>query len=176
MSIPIIKKAAISTSRLVLKPYTEADADALADLLMNSEITETFMVPEYASREEYLALARKLIAFSSPADTVHFEYGIFREDRLIGFINECGIEGDTVEVGYVIDPSERGRGYAAEALTAAMAELKEMGFAAVRAGYFEQNTASLRVMEKCGMHRIPLEDEEEYRGHRYRCLYCEKTL
>ena len=48
-----------------------------------------------------------------------------------------------------------------------------MGFDCVRTGYFEENTASGRVMQKCGMHKIDLEEEIEYRGISHHCLYYE---
>ena len=48
-----------------------------------------------------------------------------------------------------------------------------MGFRRVTAGYFEGNEASHRVMEKCGMQPVAYTDEEEYRGVRHLCRYCE---
>ena len=49
--------------------------------------------------------------------------------------------------------------------------LKEHGFATVTAGAFEQNVASLRVMQKCGMVRLEKTDEIEYRGRVHTCIY-----
>ena len=40
----------------------------------------------------------------------------------------------------------------------------------VKAGAFEENLASMRVMEKSGMHRIQQEDTIEYRGKVHRCF------
>ena len=51
--------------------------------------------------------------------------------------------------------------------------LREMGFRRVTAGYFQENDASRRVMEKCGMVRTDQTDEDEYRGERRVCRYCE---
>lgn len=41
------------------------------------------------------------------------------------------------------------------------------------AGFFEENTASRRVMEKAGMQVSELVEEEEYRGIIHKCYYCE---
>ena len=49
----------ITTNRLTLKPYTSEDVDGLINLLINPEITKTFMVPEYESHEQMEALAKK---------------------------------------------------------------------------------------------------------------------
>ena len=69
--------------------------------------------------------------------------------------------------------SQAGHGYATEAVRAVLEELRDMGFRRVTAGYFEGNEASHRVMEKCGMQPVAYTDEEEYRGVRHLCRYCE---
>lgn len=173
MELPIRKKAQVRTERLVLKPYSEADAKPIAALLTDPEITKTFMVPEFETAAQAEALARKLIAFSRIEDTVHLEYGVYLEGRLIGFINDCGAEHGEIEIGYVIAPAYQGKGYASEAVGAVIGELREMGFRKVTAGYFEENAASRRVMEKCGMKPNGHSDEEEYRGVCHRCFYSE---
>ena len=77
MALPIMKKTQIKTERLVLKPYSEQDIDALIDLLTDPEVTSTFMVPEMESRSRAEELVRKLIGFSRPEDTEHLECGIY---------------------------------------------------------------------------------------------------
>ena len=52
-------------------------------------------------RQELLNLVGKLIEFSKVEDMVHLEYGIYLNDMLIGFVNDCGIEADEIEIGYV---------------------------------------------------------------------------
>ena len=56
MKLPIRKKALIQTERLTLKPYEVKDVEALADLLMNQEIGKTFMVPDFQTRDQAIAL------------------------------------------------------------------------------------------------------------------------
>lgn len=174
--IPIQKKTRIPTKRLTLRPYSQQDVPALTELLTDPEITKTFMVPEFTSPEQAEALAKKLVAFSQPEDTAHLEYGIALDGKLIGFLNDCGVTGDEIEIGYVIHPAYQGRGYATEALEAVLGELREMGFRAVTAGYFSENTASRRVMEKCGMTHTDVTDEEFYRGRTHLCRYCRIVL
>lgn len=173
MAGPIRKKPRIQTERLTIQPYSQQDADTLVDLLTDPAVTSTFMVPEMGSRSEAEELVRKLIVFSQPNDPKHLEYGIYRNGNMIGFVNDCGIEGDEIEIGYVIHPRYQGCGYATEAVRAVIAELREMGFRKITAGYFSENTASLRVMEKCGMRQTDITEEEEYRGKKHLCRYCE---
>lgn len=176
MSRPILKKSCVRTERLTLQPYGNSDRDRLVEMMLNPEITKTFMVPDYPSKNEYYMLADKLIAFSQIEDTTHLEYGIYKDGYMIGFVNDCGHDDDAIEVGYVVDPAFQGSGYATEAVQAVIHELREMGFRKALAGFFEGNTASQRVMEKCGMHLNGNSDEEEYRGKLLRCYECEMDL
>ncbi|MCI5918955.1 MAG: GNAT family N-acetyltransferase [Roseburia sp.] len=169
----IKKKEQIKTERLVIRPYLLQDVDGLVNLLTNSEITKTFMVPEFDSLEQAENLAKKLVSFSQVEDTGHLEYGIYLDGKIIGFINDCGIEEEEIEIGYVIHPDYQGHGYATEAVKAILLELQEMGFQKVTAGYFSENKASYHVMKKCGMTQTEYTDEEEYRGERHLCRYCE---
>lgn len=169
----IRKKSKITTQRLVLKPYDSDDRKRLVELMLNGEITKTFMVPDYETEQEYLELADKLIRFSSIEDEAHLEYGIYLNGEMIGFVNDCGFDDDEIEIGYVIHPDYQNCGYATEAVRAVIGELWEMGFSRISAGFFEGNEASRKVMEKCGMTLNGESDEEEYRGKTLRCFYCE---
>ena len=91
----------------------------------------------------------------------------------MGFVNDCGMEDNEIEIGYVIHPDYQGHGYATEAVRAILSEPREMGFHKVSAGHFAENTASRCVMEKCGMQRSKVTTEEEYRGKHYVCYYYE---
>lgn len=176
MPLPIRKKAFIKTERLTVKPYASDDLDGLVHLLTDPQIVKTFMVPEFESVAQMENLAEKLILFSRQQDTEHLEYGIYSDGKLIGFVNDCGIGDEEIEIGYVIHPDHQGHGYATEAVRAIICELREMGFQKVTAGFFTGNTASLRVMEKCGMQQTDVTGEEEYRGEHRTCRYCELRL
>jgi len=176
MRRPILKKECIKTNRLTLHPYGNDDRDRLVEMMLNPEITETFMVPDYTEESQFYALADKLIEFSQIEDTSHLEYGVYLDEYMIGFVNDCGHDEETIEVGYVIDPAYKGQGFATEAVAAVIREFREMGFKRVIAGYFEGNTGSLKVMEKCGMHPNGHTDEEEYRGKTRKCYECEMEL
>ena len=78
----------------------------------------------------------------------------------MGFLNEQTREGGVVEIGYVLHPDFWNRGYMTEAVGAVIRELFRMGASAVRAGHFEENASSRRVMEKNGMTPIPFSEEQ----------------
>lgn len=171
----IKKKEFIKTKRLIIKPYSLIDEDAITDILMNEEVSKTFMIPLYDSIDKYKELAHKLYLFSQVDDIKHYEYGIYLDETLIGFVNDCGYENDEIEIGYVIHPKYKNNGYATEMLKAVIDDLFNMGFNKVKCSYFKNNEASHRVMLKAGMKDIELEEETEYRGIIYKCGNCEVT-
>lgn len=165
------KKEILTTERLLLRPFSEEDRQDMVAILCNTEIKKTYMIPDFADPKEAEALFERIMN-SSRSDN-HFVYGIYFQDKLIGFLNDCEIKDSTVELGYVITPVCQGKGFATEAVQCCIDELFRMGFAHIRAGYFEENIASCRVMQKCGMHKIDLEEDIEYRGILHHCLYYE---
>lgn len=160
----IIKKPAINAGRVTLKPFSAENAEDIMDILTNETVAKTFMLPEYSEREQARPLAERLIALSQPENTARLEVGVFLGDKVIGFINDVGFTDSSIELGYALHPSFHNRGYATEAVRALLPALREMGFSEVKAGYFEGNHASRRVMEKCGMTPTGENEEIEYRG------------
>ena len=156
------------TKRLRLAPLREADRDALLALLSDPEVGKTYMVPELCTREQQDAVFSHLYRISRAKD--RFFCGVYREARLIGLIHEVEKEGSSMELGYVIATSEKGRGYASEALRAAIAYFFSIGWETIRAAAFAENAASMRVMEKCGMTRTGRTETVVYRNEPHPCI------
>ncbi|NLV51531.1 MAG: GNAT family N-acetyltransferase [Clostridiales bacterium] len=74
-------------------------------------------------------------------------------------------------LGYVIHPQFHGLGYAAEALSAVIIYLFDKGYRQIIAGAFENNVASIRVMQKCGMVQTDKTAMIPYRSEIHRCIY-----
>lgn len=66
------------------------------------------MIPDFENMEQAESCFYKLMEFST-ADN-RFEYGIYLDGVLIGFLNDCGINDTKIEVGYVISPAYQGNG------------------------------------------------------------------
>lgn len=159
----------IKTSRLILKDYEDEDQDSMVALLTNEEIKKTFMIPDFQTRNEAIAMFKKYQGFSK-SDS-HYELGIYRSHELIGFINDVFVDGASIELGYVIHPDFHNNGYATEALAAAISDLFRRGYCEIIAGAFEENAASCRVMEKCKMTRIDREEMIRYHDQLHHCIY-----
>lgn len=163
------KNAQLTTKRLILKAFSECHRAAMLDIFCNEAIKKTYMLPDFESKEQANPLFDKFVALSNGNE--RFLYGVFLGNTPIGFINECEKQDAMMELGYVIAPEHQGKGFATEAVQACIHELFRMGYEHVRAGYFEGNTASRRVMEKCGMQKLPLEEDIEYKGVLRHCFY-----
>ncbi len=157
----------IRSERLTLRLMRLEDFEALRDIWCRDEVKSTYMLPDLEDAAAAADLFRRYMSLAPG----RLCYAVCLKDRPVGFIHEVRSEGDTVEVGYAFHPDHWGRGYAAEALRAVIAELFRMGAQAVTAGCFENNPASGRVMEKCGMVPVDRVESVPYRGEVRRCLY-----
>ncbi len=175
-SMKHIRSRPIQTRRLRIAPLCEQDRPALARLLLDEAVKKTYMIPDLSDEA---ALDQLMTAFFSLSRTEdRFVRGIYLQNTLIGFVNDVDITEGAIELGYVIAPDCWGQGYATEMLQAVMPALLDSGFSAVLTGAFAENTASIRVMEKCGMERLEGTHTVEYRGAIHQCVYyrCPKGL
>ena len=160
----------IKTERLELKQIYPESLDMLADLVSDDIVKQTYMLPDFPSREEALNLARRLMDLSAQEE--RRVAGIYLGEDLIGILNQTDATQDSIELGYALLPKYHNQGYATEALRGAISYCFSIGFQEVIAGAFEENPASLRVMIKSGMKKIDHTDEISYRGKTHTCLYC----
>lgn len=157
------------TKRLELRALSRRDREAALDLLTDKSIGKTYMLPDFAAREDAAPLFQKLMELS--LEEGRYIRGIYLKDYLIGFLNDVEIENGSIELGYLIHPDHQGRGYMTEALRAAIRELFGLGFRRVVAGAFEENAASVRVMIKAGMSKMEKSEDIEYHGTTHHCVY-----
>ena len=164
------KPDVIRTPHLVLKALADGDRGPFLRLCGDAQIKKTYMLPDFDSAAQADAFFDRIRALSMSKE--RFVYGIYLGETVIGMLNDCGISGKKIELGYFIAPEHWNRGYASEALGAAVDELFSMGFETVVAGYFAENPASRRVMEKCGMRPLAEESVIAYRGKDHVCYFC----
>jgi RimJ/RimL family protein N-acetyltransferase len=150
----------ISTDRLLLRRWHEADREPFAAMGRDPEVMRHFSA--LLSREESNATIDEWI---NPHFDLH-GYGMWAVELrsggvFIGFTGlakvgfDCPIRDD-VEIGWRLSRHAWGHGYALEAATAAMS----YGFSVLRlprivAMTVEANSRSRRLMERLGMERTP---------------------
>lgn len=143
-------RPAIATERLVLRGLADADAPAIAEFAGDFNVAAmTARMPHpYAlsDAEGFVGHVQRLDPRREPV------FGI--EHRQFGVIGVLGFHEDgqgRPEVGYWLGRPFWGRGYASEALKAAMAWARaDWGKSAVWAGHFADNRASGGVLVNAG--------------------------
>ena len=163
------KKPQLETYRLVLKNLEDKDQESMMKIVKDPKVKKTYMLPDFDNEDQEKQFFQRLKKVTESNERL--TYGIYLKDRLIGFINDVVMTPDTIEVGYFIDSSEWNKGYASEALWAYMKQAFELGFYTVEAAYFEGNTASAKVMEKCCMHLSGKTEAIRYRNQDLLAIY-----
>lgn len=111
------------------------------------------------------------------ADRIGWVFAIIRssDGRLIG---DCSIHGmdlaqSDASIGYMLSPDVWGQGFATEAAKSLVAfGLGTLGLKSLRATCDANNQASVRVLEKAGLQRVPmLTDRRTYRGEEHEILH-----
>lgn len=142
----------LETERLLLRPFTLSDADAVYEACQDPDIQFYTPAPSPYRRED----AEKLVGESAPngwASDRDYVLGAFRTDNggFVGSFCLTKVDKGVYELGYWAAKEQRGHGYAVEAAKA----LCDWGFATLDAHRLEWwamvgNTASRALAEKLG--------------------------
>ena len=165
------KPLLINTKRLSLHSIENTDKQYLIELLTNEIISKTYMVPAFKNNDEKEKMFDHFKKISNNLE--RFLYGIYLNEKLIGFINDVEIIEDEIELGFVIHPKYHNFGYATEVLKKCIEELFNIGYETIKAGAFEENIASIKVMEKSKMIRLNSTSTIEYKSKMHNCIWFE---
>ncbi|MBR6186562.1 MAG: GNAT family N-acetyltransferase [Clostridia bacterium] len=147
----------IQTARLLLRPYTEMDADAIYYGWASDPLVTRFLTwPTHKNADVTKAVLSDWLSRYENGD--YFNWAIARKDtgEVIGNIAVVNLEeaAQAAEVGYCLGRAYWGQGVMTEALRAVIDYLfDEAGLNRVAAYHDVNNPASGRVMEKAGMRR-----------------------
>lgn len=144
----------IETERLILRPWQEADAEAMFRYASDPDIGPVAGWPPHTSVENSLEIIRTVFAAPETYAVVLKETGepvgscgIMFSDGL----HSAAMKHGEAEIGYWIGKPFWGRGLIPEAVRALLARcFGDLNLDAVWCGYYEGNTKSRRVTEKCG--------------------------
>jgi len=146
----------IKTSHLTITTFTPDMAQAVYE---NSQDDDTrHFVPDevYDSVEEAREAIEFLMSRYDSADGP-FVYPIITNDsgKNIGYVQLCRLDDGKWEIGYHIAKQFTGKGYATEAVKAFLSVMTEkLNIKEVYGICLAENTASVRVLEKCGFTQI----------------------
>lgn len=156
----------LETTRLLLRPFREADREAFADLNADPEVRAFF--PGVLTREESDTFVDRI-----DRSFAENGFGFFAVEVKGGlpFVGFCGLavpgfdhrvlatEGRPVEIGWRLARAAWGKGYASEAARASVAfGFEQLGLSEIVSFTVPANVRSRRVMERLGMVHEPEND------------------
>ena len=144
--------ASVKTKRLVLEPFEPTDATHLFDFMANAAAMQhTYVASSY---EHCLG---RLQSYEATRNTLGFAPWVVRTAQDGQVIGWGGLSIDPlepewgIEVIYAFAPSSWGLGYATELVHASLGfAFGNLGVPEVHAFAKPENTASARVLQKCG--------------------------
>lgn len=149
--------ALLHGTRIDLRPFRDADVDALYALYSDPRVTRYWSFPAWtrpAQALDYLELRRTLVP---PA--VHCWAIADAADTLIGTLSLFLLHGETRrgEIGYALSPARQGQGLAGEALRLALDHaFTTLDLERVEADIDPRNVPSWRLLEGLGFRREAL--------------------
>jgi RimJ/RimL family protein N-acetyltransferase len=159
--------APLETERLILRPFTPDDFDALLAMHSRPDVAR-YLYWEPRTVDEVRTVLEKKVAsraIRSEGDVLAFAVVLKATNEVVAdvvlqFVSQEHRQG---EIGYIVHPDHQGRGYATEACR----ELLRLAFEELElhrvVGHLEaRNAASARILEKLGMRREAHFVENEY--------------
>jgi len=175
MELVVVNQLQLRTARLLLRRWRQIDREPFANLNADPVVMEHF--PGVLSRKESDAMVDRI-----EAQFDEVGYGLWAveapdEALFLGFVglsvpNFQSHFMPAVEIGWRLDRTYWGRGFATEAALAALADgFGRVGLTEIVSFTAPANVRSIRVMERLGMTHNPADDFDHPRlpeGHRLR--------
>ena len=160
----------LETERLLLRPFRQSDAGAVQALCGNWKVARmTSRIPHPFSDE----LAAQWIASHGPARVCGEEnaFCVEKGGTVIGAVGYMNAGDGVYEIGYWIGEPWWGQGFATEAVGRLIGFVFDgLGARRLTSGHFLDNSASGRVLEKCGFAYTGEEEQWcEARGGQVTC-------
>ena len=167
------------TDRLILRPWKEDDAEALYKYASHPDVGPIAGWPVHTSVEDSRGVIRDVLSAPNTYAIVLKETGhpVGSIGLMVGEASNLKVPDNEGEIGYWIGVPYWGQGLVPEAVK----EIMRYGFEdkqldKIWCGYFDGNTKSKRVQEKCGFHfhhtaeNVPCAIEGVFRTEHVNCL------
>ena len=147
----------IETERLILRPWHEKDAEDLYLYAKDPDVGPIAGWPVHTSVENSREIIRSILSapetYAVVLKTTNKAVGSI--GLMIGSQSNIDLPNNECEVGYWIGVPYWGQGLIPEAVKALQKRaFEDLGMKTMWCGYFDGNTKSMRVQEKCGFKYI----------------------
>ena len=146
----------IETNRLIITKFTLDMAQAVHQNSLDKD-TRRFLPDEVFETVEDAAETIDFLMSQYEGADGPFVYPIITNDggKNIGYVQLCQIDDGSWEIGYHIAKQFTGHGYATEAVKAFLPVMaQKLNIKEVYGICLAENTASVRVLEKCGFVQV----------------------
>ncbi|MGN6575803.1 MAG: GNAT family N-acetyltransferase [Nocardioides sp.] len=150
MSLPT---PSLTTARLRLRPFTDADEDALFALHSNASVLRYWDAPPWTDRARAARFVAACRQMADDGTGARLAIDRVSDGRFIGWCSLTRWNPDyrSASMGYCLDEDAWGEGYATEAAGAVLAwAFATLDLNRVQAETDTRNGASARVLEKLG--------------------------
>lgn len=166
----------IETERLLLRNFTENDAQLIFDLNKDADVIKYTMDPINDIEQ-----AKKVLE-----EVIMPQYALYNHGRWavltksdLSFIGWCGLkarpERNEIDLGYRFVKKSWGCGYATEAAVACLKYgFEELDIPRIIGRAMPENIASIKVLEKCGMQYIGDEIVDNHPARTYEATHPNK--
>ncbi|MEO1136948.1 MAG: GNAT family N-acetyltransferase [Pseudomonadota bacterium] len=143
----------IKTTGLILRPLARSDAERLAYLCNDKTLArQTSRLPFPYTLENAIEFIERSINEAQTGE--EYRFGAYADDTLVACTGVMPTAHETFELGYWVGRDARGKGVATRAATAILIyAFNRLKAQTMTAGYFHDNPASARVLEKLGFRR-----------------------
>ncbi|MDO4749241.1 MAG: GNAT family N-acetyltransferase [Eubacteriales bacterium] len=169
----------LKTKRLILCPWEESDAESLYRYASAPEVGPAAGWPVHTSIENSRDVIRNVLSAPETYAVVDKCTGcaVGSIGLMIGKASRMGIPDTEAELGYWIGVPYWGQGLIPEAVQVVLRHaFEELNLEKVWCGYYDGNTKSKRVQEKCGFQyqytkeKVPCSMLNEVRTEHITCL------
>jgi RimJ/RimL family protein N-acetyltransferase len=145
----------IRTPRLKLRRLRPEDAELIALFAGDAKVARmTTRIPHPYPPGMAEAFVARAARPSQAEEIWALDPGTEADSGLIGLISLKTSDGNDAEIGYWVAPALWGAGYATEAVRAIVDEARRRDLRAVVARVFQNNSASIRVLLRCGFEYV----------------------
>ena len=163
----------LETARLTLRPFVEADADAIFPIVSQPEFPRHMSWSAHTDREQTREFVRSQIA--AIAENTGCAWAITHDNRPVGCVSFDSIRWqlralrvDRSELGYWLAPEHWGKGFMTEAAIAVVRfGFDTIGLHKVTTRCFAENHGSRRVIEKVGFRFVGRAEDDVWRDGRW---------
>lgn len=144
-------KYTIETERLILRKIREDDANAMfTNWASDDEVTKFLTFHSHKSIEDTKRIITYWLEEYKKPDTYRYGIVLKSTNELIGAIDVVNYHEGNPEIGYCLSKSHWNKGIMSEACKALCNFLFDRGYKEIVIEALENNTRSIRVIEKCG--------------------------